>query len=134
MKIQEELDGVDANDVKALKSLKHLTGTINESMRLLPAALTTSPGSRISPSGGIEVDGIFIPGGVTICTSRYVLGRRKNHINFLLTVSIIANLSQLTQYMKTQSHSFQRDGTVDLKWLRIDELSHLLELVSPLTS
>ncbi|KAI1322478.1 benzoate 4-monooxygenase cytochrome P450 [Xylariaceae sp. FL0255] len=73
--IQKELDGVDITDVSALKSLKHLTGTINESMRLLPAALTTSPGSRRTPPEGLTVDGTFIPGGVNICTSRYVIGR-----------------------------------------------------------
>ncbi|TRX94216.1 hypothetical protein FHL15_004984 [Xylaria flabelliformis] len=74
-KIQEELRTVDIRDVRALTSLPHLTGTINESMRLLPVALTTNPGSRVTPAEGLTVDGTFIPGGVKICTSRFVLGK-----------------------------------------------------------
>ncbi|KAK5626265.1 hypothetical protein RRF57_001980 [Xylaria bambusicola] len=74
-RIQDELDGIDVTDVRTLTSLPHLTGMINESMRLLPVALTTNPGSRITPPEGLTIDGTFIPGGVKICTSRYVLGR-----------------------------------------------------------
>ncbi|KAI0547129.1 benzoate 4-monooxygenase cytochrome P450 [Xylaria curta] len=74
-KIQEELETVDIRDVRALTSLPHLTSTINESMRLLPVALTTNPGSRVTPPEGLTIDGTFIPGGVKICTSRYVLGK-----------------------------------------------------------
>lgn len=75
VKIQEELEGVDITNVSALTSLPHFTGTINESMRLLPAALTISPGSRITPPEGLTFDGTYIPGGVKICTSRYSIGR-----------------------------------------------------------
>ncbi len=76
--MQEELEGIDITDVSTLTALPHLTGVINESMRFLPAALTTNPGSRITPPEGLVVDGTFIPGGVKICTSRYVIGKRKH--------------------------------------------------------
>lgn len=74
-KIQQELEGVDITDVGLLTALPHFTGTINESMRLLPVALTGNPGSRITPPNGLTIAGRFIPAGVKICTSRYVLGK-----------------------------------------------------------
>lgn len=75
-KIQAELEGVDLTDVHALGNLKHLSGTINEAMRLLPAILSFS--SRVTAPEGMKIDDIFIPGGIKICAPRYSLGRRKS--------------------------------------------------------
>lgn len=44
-------------------------------MRLLPAAMTF--GSRKTPPQGIDVDGVYIPGNVTLRTSRYTSCRSK---------------------------------------------------------
>ena len=43
-------------------AMKYLTGVVNESMRLHPAAPTTQ--SRVVPEGGIVISGIMIPEGV----------------------------------------------------------------------
>ncbi|KAI0205448.1 putative cytochrome P450 [Astrocystis sublimbata] len=72
-KIQQELKDVDCTDVKALSQLPHLTGTINESMRLIPSILTFS--SRITRPEGLTVHGTFIPGGTKISAPRYSIGR-----------------------------------------------------------
>ncbi|PVH95575.1 cytochrome P450 [Periconia macrospinosa] len=72
-KIRHELEGVDITDVKALSGLHHLTGTINESMRLLPAILSFS--SRVTPPEGLMIDNTYIPGNTKICAPRYSIGR-----------------------------------------------------------
>lgn len=73
--IQQELEHVDLHDVKALSNLVHLTATIHESMRLLPAIPTFS--SRVVGPQGLTVDGTFIPPGTKICAPRWSLGRRE---------------------------------------------------------
>ncbi|KAI0173521.1 benzoate 4-monooxygenase cytochrome P450 [Hypoxylon sp. FL1284] len=73
-KIQDELENVDCSDVKELTALPHLTGTINESMRLLSAIPSFS--SRITGPNGVSVDGdCFIPPNTKICAPRYSIGR-----------------------------------------------------------
>ncbi|KAI2616627.1 benzoate 4-monooxygenase cytochrome P450 [Hypoxylon sp. NC1633] len=42
-RIQKELEDIDTTDPQALSVLPHLTGTINEAMRLLPAAMSCNP-------------------------------------------------------------------------------------------
>lgn len=74
-KIYEEIHRVDRENPTALATLPHLTGTINEAMRLLPAVLTFS--SRVTPSEGLMIDGTFIPGNTKICAPRYTIGRRE---------------------------------------------------------
>ncbi|KAI9151287.1 Cytochrome P469 monooxygenase [Paramyrothecium foliicola] len=72
-KIQAEIEGVDCTDVQALGKLPHLSGTINETLRLLPAILSFS--ERLTAPEGLKIDDVFIPGGVKICAPRYSLGR-----------------------------------------------------------
>ncbi|PYI09496.1 cytochrome P450 [Aspergillus sclerotiicarbonarius CBS 121057] len=72
-KIREEIVSVDAQDQVALSKLPHLNGTINESMRLLPAILTQS--SRVTPPEGLTIEGTFIPGNIKLCAPRYSIGR-----------------------------------------------------------
>ena len=75
-KIHQELTTVDAQDVKAVATLPHLNGAINEAMRLLPAVLTFV--TRVSPAEGLKVEGTFIPGNIKIAAPRYSIGRRKS--------------------------------------------------------
>ncbi|KAJ5790938.1 uncharacterized protein N7518_007949 [Penicillium psychrosexuale] len=72
-KIYEEIHGIDRENPAALATLPHLTGTINEAMRLLPAVLTFS--SRVTPPEGLMIYGTFIPGNTKICAPRYTIGR-----------------------------------------------------------
>lgn len=80
--IQKEIEDVDCTDFRALSRLSHLTGTIYESMRLLPSVPTF--GSRLVRPAGLTVGGIFIPGGTKICAPRYSLGRCKSQLPFPL--------------------------------------------------
>ncbi|PYH42553.1 cytochrome P450 [Aspergillus saccharolyticus JOP 1030-1] len=73
-RIYEEVHRLDAlDDAVGLSKLPHLNGTINETLRLLPAVLTF--GSRVTPPAGLTIDGTFIPGGTKVCAPRYTIGR-----------------------------------------------------------
>ncbi len=54
-KIHDELTSIDPQDLSTLSNLPHLNGVINESMRLLPAAL--SMGTRVTPPEGLHIEG-----------------------------------------------------------------------------
>ncbi|KAL9122404.1 MAG: hypothetical protein Q9187_001041 [Circinaria calcarea] len=74
-KIRTELDTIPSiYDTKALKTLDHLNGAINETLRLHPSVPTG--GYRESPPQGVEIAGHFIPGNTTIVSPRYTMGRR----------------------------------------------------------
>ncbi|KAL8747752.1 MAG: hypothetical protein Q9190_000410 [Brigantiaea leucoxantha] len=60
-------------DMDQLKSLSHLNGIINESLRLHPAL--PSGGFRQTPDSGITVAGRYIPGNTTILAPRYTINR-----------------------------------------------------------
>ncbi|EAW10404.1 cytochrome P450 [Aspergillus clavatus NRRL 1] len=53
--------------------LDHLNGVINEALRLYPPV----PGllARRTPKEGIVVDGVYIPGNMTVSCPQYVMGR-----------------------------------------------------------
>lgn len=78
-KIYEEVAGVDPHDLNTLSALPHLNGFMNESMRLLPAAL--SMGTRMTPREGLWIDGVFIPGNTKIAAPRYTIFRRESSQN-----------------------------------------------------
>jgi tryprostatin B 6-hydroxylase len=53
--------------------LNHLNGIINETLRLhppVPAAM-----HRKTPAEGIEIDGTYVPGNMTVASPQHVLGR-----------------------------------------------------------
>lgn len=79
-RIYAEIQTVNIEDPTALAALPHLTGTINEAMRLLPAVLTFS--SRVTPPEGLVIDGTYIPGNTKICAPRYTIGRRESLVVF----------------------------------------------------
>ena len=75
-KFQKELDAADdVEDFAVLRKLPHLTGIVNEILRLHPAVPTG--GLRETPPGDAVVCGRFIPGNNVICAPRYTLRRRK---------------------------------------------------------
>ncbi|KAL9595944.1 MAG: hypothetical protein Q9219_006135 [cf. Caloplaca sp. 3 TL-2023] len=73
LKLFSELQSTDVSDQKQLRTLPHLTGFINETLRLHPPVPTG--GYRQTPPEGIYIDGQFIPGGITIVAPRYTIGR-----------------------------------------------------------
>ena len=73
-KVRTELESLSSiYDAKALKSLNHLNGVINETLRLHPSVPTG--GYRESPAQGIKIAGRFIPGHTTIVAPRCTMGK-----------------------------------------------------------
>ncbi|ORX94170.1 cytochrome P450 [Clohesyomyces aquaticus] len=73
-KVYEELRDLPAPyDIQTLSTLDVLNAVLNESMRVLPAALTT--GTRITGPGGLHLDKTFIPPDTKISAPRYIISR-----------------------------------------------------------
>ncbi|TGO57308.1 hypothetical protein BCON_0067g00290 [Botryotinia convoluta] len=74
VKLRLELDVLESIcDMAALRNLPHLNAIINETLRLHPALPTG--GLRDTPSEGVTIADTYVPGNVTVCVPRYVLGR-----------------------------------------------------------
>ena len=56
-----------------IANLNHLNGVINETLRLHPPVPTAL--HRKTPPEGIEIDGTYIPGNMTVWCPQYVIGR-----------------------------------------------------------
>lgn len=57
------------------QNAEYLNGVINEGLRLHPGV--PSGVQRITPAGGVMVDGVFIPGGVNVAVPNWAIGRCK---------------------------------------------------------
>jgi cytochrome P450 len=78
-KLRKELDsfykpGSDS-EFRELQEAVYLNGVINEALRLHPPV--PSGVLRVTPPEGVTIGGTFVPGGVTISTPIWSLGRRK---------------------------------------------------------
>lgn len=71
--LREELLNVNITDNRALQSLRHLNALINETLRLYPPVPTAL--LRQTPPDGLRIGEHYIPGGVTISTPLWSLGR-----------------------------------------------------------
>jgi cytochrome P450 family 628 len=83
-KLREELKSLNYlpgsdNEVRDIQDAKYLNGIINEALRLHPPV--PSGLLRLTPPEGINIEGTFIPGGVTISSPLYSMGRRKSFIH-----------------------------------------------------
>lgn len=78
-KLYEEIRSVDIHDLFALRSLPHLNGVINESLRIHPPVPTG--GYRQSSKDGMRIGGKYIPGNTTIVAPRYTLGKRERRLH-----------------------------------------------------
>ncbi|KAI1742715.1 cytochrome P450 [Xylaria scruposa] len=56
-----------------LSNLNHLNGVINEALRLFPPVPSSLP--RLTPPGGLDIDGTFIPGNTLVFSPPFVVGR-----------------------------------------------------------
>lgn len=56
--------------------LEHLNAVINESLRLYPPVPTTV--YRQTPSEGIMIDDVYIPGSMSVISPQYAIGRSKS--------------------------------------------------------
>ena len=81
-KLREELKELNylpgsESEVRDIQDAKYLNGIINETLRLHPAV--PSGLLRLTPPEGININGVFIPGGVTVSSPLHSLGRCKFH-------------------------------------------------------
>lgn len=74
-RVFNEVKSVDLNDYGALARLPHLNGCIQENLRLFPPIMSLL--QRLVPTGGIVVEGHYIPEGTTLNAPRYSISRRK---------------------------------------------------------
>ncbi|MCJ1237976.1 hypothetical protein MMC14_005963 [Varicellaria rhodocarpa] len=63
-------------DFKALQSLDHLNGVINETLRLHPPV--PSGPLRVTPPDGVTIAGHYVPGDTVVAIPSYSLGRLEN--------------------------------------------------------
>ncbi|GAP85610.1 putative cytochrome P450 [Rosellinia necatrix] len=72
-KIRSELDGVDVTDANILARLPHLNGVINETLRLVPPALTGA--GRMTGPSGLLIDDVLIPPNTRVTAPKYTIHR-----------------------------------------------------------
>jgi tryprostatin B 6-hydroxylase len=116
-RVYQEVKDVDPSDINTLANLPCLNGFINESMRLIPAALTM--GTRTTPAEGMTVDGTYIPGGIKVAAPKYTIFRSTFSRNYPLSLSQQALthllLSQWKAHSKIPCPSSQNAGIADPK-------------------
>ena len=80
-KLRQEIDELWPEgtefEAKNVLNAAHLNAMIHESLRLHPPV--PSGVTRVTPKEGVEVDGVFIPGGVTVSVPNWAIGRREKY-------------------------------------------------------
>ena len=62
-----------------IANLDHLNGIIYEALRLYPPVPTAL--WRTTPPEGIEIEGVHVPGNMTVWCPQYTIGRSKKDIH-----------------------------------------------------
>ena len=79
VKLRKEIDELwpegEEFEAKNVLHAEHLNAVIHENLRMHPP--TPSGVSRVTPKEGVEVDGVWIPGEVTISVPNWAIGRCK---------------------------------------------------------
>ena len=81
-KLREELAPYMPNPVadvshQEIANLDHLNAIIYETLRLYPAVPTALP--RLTPPEGIAIEGVYVPGNMTVWCPGYAIGRSKHY-------------------------------------------------------
>ena len=111
---------VDENDLAAVLSLPYLNGFIKETLRLVPPSPTV--GARLTGPGGLQVDGVWIPGGVKVNATKYVVQRRELIVilHILIDSCFLYHTNnagiQSPMLSKTQKISYQNVGYLSRSW------------------
>ncbi|KAL8822793.1 MAG: hypothetical protein Q9191_006478 [Dirinaria sp. TL-2023a] len=64
-------------NVRHFQNAEYLNGVINEALRMHPAV--PSGVQRVTPSEGITVDGVYVPGGVNVAVPNYAISHSSKH-------------------------------------------------------
>lgn len=88
-RLYNEVKDVNENDLSDVLSLPYLNGAIKETLRLVPPSPTV--GARLTGPDGLWVEDVWIPGGVKVNATKYVIQRRT--LIFIPTISIIQTWS-----------------------------------------
>lgn len=87
-KLRREIDELwsegEEFDAKKVANAEHLNAVINESLRMHPPV--ASGVSRVTPKEGVEVDGVFIPGEVTISVPNWAIGRCEYPVSYHIII------------------------------------------------
>lgn len=89
-KLYNEVKDIDENDLSVVLSLPYLNGVIKETLRLVPPSPTV--GARLTGPDGLWVEDVWIPGGVKVNATKYVIQRRTLMVisdYIIYTVSIL---------------------------------------------
>lgn len=89
-----------------ISHLDHLNGVINEALRLYPPV--PSAIYRKTPTQGITIDGIYIPGDMTVYCLQYTLGRSKSMPSFKATIFNLWN--QVQMFTQSRTALSRNDG------------------------
>ena len=100
--------------------LPHLNGVINEALRLLPAVPTAI--IRMTPPGGISIDGIYIPGNMNVWSPQYAIGRstassyppttpKMYHLSFYWPLADEMGIEKANPSMHKPTSSYRSAGT-----------------------
>ena len=90
LKLRDELashlaSGSDLSH-QQIKNLDHLNAVINETLRLYPVAPMGL--ARLTPPEGIEIEGTYIPGNMTVSCPQYVIGRSEFSTSYSLRAAV----------------------------------------------
>ena len=89
-KLRKEIDELwpegEEFEAKNVLNAEHLNAVIHESLRMHPP--TASGVSRVTPKEGVDVDGVWIPGEVTISVPNWAIGRCKSLLLVLLSLAV----------------------------------------------
>ena len=73
-KLYEEVKDVNENDFNVVSLLPYLDGIVKETLRLVPPSPTV--GARLTGPEGLWVGDVWIPSGVKVNATKYVIQRR----------------------------------------------------------
>lgn len=89
-----------------IANLDHLNAVIYETLRLYPPVPTALP--RKTPPEGIEINGVHIPGDMTVWCPQYPIGRSKLMARSVPYPSHLSGITDLSIFRREDLHACYR--------------------------